>query len=1096
MSGCQCVGLRSAAQADTKKQPPPPSFSSLKLHNFHHQNHHHHQTQHHHRGDREFVVVFVVHSSPNTAAAKTSSTANSHHNYHHSSPFPSPPLTPSSSSSSSSSSSCCCCCPCPPRLLNEDVVGDHSTSDRVPPPFIVDGHSAICGDKSQATHALRSTVVPNACKTGDTKFEAPSAAVPSQSANADGALAVPSTAKRRQRHGTGQFSVPSSPSALPSLSSFTECRQRWRRPALSMPFMLTMWWTCLLLLFDLPTHVHCQTGTSAIEDFSLHPAPRQPRRVFTNQWAVRIEGGEPAQADAIASKYGFRNLGPVIPGGDYFLFESRVVRKRSLRKVRRHLHHPTIGREQNVLWLEQQVVKKRVKRDFRAVIHRRRRHRRESSSSSLSSTDASTEQQRQQQQSLSASPAATLASAASEGGASDSAVVVGGSGGGDNTSDAVAVLRPRARHHTTTLLQRQQQQQRQHQQHPFRPPVIQNSDDEYEGEGTVAGDGPDDFLNMNRISHNDQHRTQWARLRYGVPNDPYWKDLWYLHRRDEQPDEMDHNVKEAWYLGYTGKGIVVTILDDGLERTHPDIGPNYDPDASYDVNDRDEDPTPRYEYTDENRHGTRCAGEVASIFNNSLCIVGIAFNARIGGIRMLDGDVTDAVEATSLSHNSQHIDIYSASWGPDDDGRTVDGPATLTRSAFERGITEGRQGKGSIFIWASGNGGKDADSCNCDGYTNSIHTLSISSATERGAIPWYSEACSSTLATAYSSGSSGERMIVTTDLHHSCTKSHTGTSASAPLAAGIAALTLEANPNLGWRDLQHIVVRTAKPVNLRAGDWRLNGVGRNVSHSFGYGLLDAGAMVRLAKVWHNVPKQRKCRATYPNPYKTIPNGNRLHLQVYTDGCADRREQQVKYLEHVQAIVTLSAPRRGDIQIYLTSPRGTRSTLLAKRQRDTSRTGFKEWAFMTTHNWGESAYGTWSLEIDNDGNDDAELLKWELVLHGTDVYVGPTGFEPTAAVAERSVQQQRHNGHHQSNGDGTGGAGGHRRHHDGAAGGVPSSSSSLFGLDDGDDDSDGNNDGVSNIGDSNGTLAGSKIANHSLMTLALFALGTVILFLFN
>lgn len=55
---------------------------------------------------------------------------------------------------------------------------------------------------------------------------------------------------------------------------------------------------------------------------------------------------------------------------------------------------------------------------------------------------------------------------------------------------------------------------------------------------------------------------------------------------------------------------------------------------------------------------------------------------------MLDGDVTDAVEATSLGHNSDHIDIYSASWGPDDDGRTVDGPAKLTRKAFEKGIKE------------------------------------------------------------------------------------------------------------------------------------------------------------------------------------------------------------------------------------------------------------------------------------------------------------------------------------------------------------------------------------------------------------------------
>lgn len=119
------------------------------------------------------------------------------------------------------------------------------------------------------------------------------------------------------------------------------------------------------------------------------------------------------------------------------------------------------------------------------------------------------------------------------------------------------------------------------------------------------------------------------------------------------------------------------------------------------------------------------------------------------------------------------------------------------------------------------------DNCNCDGYTNSIWTLSISSATENGQVPWYSEACSSTLATTYSSGSNGEKQIVTTDLHHQCTNSHTGTSASAPLAAGICALALEANDKLTWRDMQHIVVRTAKPANLNATDWVTNGVGRN-----------------------------------------------------------------------------------------------------------------------------------------------------------------------------------------------------------------------------------------------------------------------------
>jgi furin len=53
---------------------------------------------------------------------------------------------------------------------------------------------------------------------------------------------------------------------------------------------------------------------------------------------------------------------------------------------------------------------------------------------------------------------------------------------------------------------------------------------------------------------------------------------------------------------------------------------------------------------------------------------------------MLDSDVTDAVEAHSLSYNAQHIDIYSASWGPDDDGKTVDGPGELATRAFIEGI--------------------------------------------------------------------------------------------------------------------------------------------------------------------------------------------------------------------------------------------------------------------------------------------------------------------------------------------------------------------------------------------------------------------------
>jgi len=75
---------------------------------------------------------------------------------------------------------------------------------------------------------------------------------------------------------------------------------------------------------------------------------------------------------------------------------------------------------------------------------------------------------------------------------------------------------------------------------------------------------------------------------------------------------------------------------------------------------------------------------------------------------------------------------------------------------------QGRGGLGSIFVWASGNGGRSRDSCACDGYTNSVYTLSISSATEHGTSPWYSEYCSSTLATTFSSGNYEMRKIVCT----------------------------------------------------------------------------------------------------------------------------------------------------------------------------------------------------------------------------------------------------------------------------------------------------------------------------------------------
>uniref|UniRef100_P29121-2 Isoform 2 of Proprotein convertase subtilisin/kexin type 4 n=1 Tax=Mus musculus TaxID=10090 RepID=P29121-2 len=454
-----------------------------------------------------------------------------------------------------------------------------------------------------------------------------------------------------------------------------------------------------------------------------------------------------------------------------------------------------------------------------------------------------------------------------------------------------------------------------------------------------------------------------------VPTDPWFSKQWYMNKEIQQ----DLNILKAWNQGLTGRGVVISILDDGIEKDHPDLWANYDPLASYDFNDYDPDPQPRYTPNDENRHGTRCAGEVSATANNGFCGAGVAFNARIGGVRMLDGAITDIVEAQSLSLQPQHIHIYSASWGPEDDGRTVDGPGLLT----------GRQGLGTLFIWASGNGGLHYDNCNCDGYTNSIHTLSVGSTTRQGRVPWYSEACASTFTTTFSSGVVTDPQIVTTDLHHQCTDKHTGTSASAPLAAGMIALALEANPLLTWRDLQHLVVRASRPAQLQAEDWRINGVGRQVSHHYGYGLLDAGLLVDLARVWLPTKPQKKCAIRVVHtPTPILP---RMLVPKNVTACSDgSRRRLIRSLEHVQVQLSLSYSRRGDLEIFLTSPMGTRSTLVAIRPLDISGQGYNNWIFMSTHYWDEDPQGLWTLGLENKGYyfNTGTLYYYTLLLYGT------------------------------------------------------------------------------------------------------------------
>ncbi len=121
-------------------------------------------------------------------------------------------------------------------------------------------------------------------------------------------------------------------------------------------------------------------------------------------------------------------------------------------------------------------------------------------------------------------------------------------------------------------------------------------------------------------------RTKRQVREEGMP-DPMFRNQWFLNHG--AVDGSDMNVMPVWERGITGRGVVVTILDDGIQTDHPDLAQNYDPMASSDINADDDDPTPQD--NGENKHGTRCAGEVAAVAFNEYCGVGVAYNASIGG---------------------------------------------------------------------------------------------------------------------------------------------------------------------------------------------------------------------------------------------------------------------------------------------------------------------------------------------------------------------------------------------------------------------------------------------------------------------------------
>jgi subtilisin-like proprotein convertase family protein len=485
-----------------------------------------------------------------------------------------------------------------------------------------------------------------------------------------------------------------------------------------------------------------------------------------------------------------------------------------------------------------------------------------------------------------------------------------------------------------------------------------------------------------------------ARLRAKklVPNDPLVASQWH-HRNTTQGGGalwIDANPATVWD-NYRGAGVVIGILDDGVQFTHPDLQPNYDTTLDYDFNGNDADPSPVDPGVDD--HGTACAGVAAARGNNALGGCGVAYEATLAGFRLIAQPATDQQEADAFAHRNDVIQIKNNSWGAPDDGTTLEGPGTLAAAALANGTANGRGGLGTIFVFAGGNGLDLGDNSNYDGYANSIHTIAVGAVNDDGFQSYYSERGANLVVCAPSSGGDHHGGMVTTDLtgengsNHSgvddlddrnYTREFGGTSSAAPLVSGVCALMLQANPKLGWRDVKEILMRSARQVHHTDPDWVVNGAGFHFNHKYGAGLVDAAAAVAMAKNWVNLGSMISAPPVQTTSIGSIPDNSTTGVsRTFFVSQTNLR------VEHVTLTLTAPHASRGDLDVTLTSPAGTVSKLAEQHFDDTD--GYQGWTFSSVRHWGESAYGSWTLVVrDLHPGETGSLGGCTLTVHGSAV----------------------------------------------------------------------------------------------------------------
>lgn len=516
-----------------------------------------------------------------------------------------------------------------------------------------------------------------------------------------------------------------------------------------------------------------------------------------------------------------------------------------------------------------------------------------------------------------------------------------------------------------------------------------------------------------------------------VPLDPLAAQEWYL---------SDANVLPVWN-DYSGKGVRIGQFEPGgqfatapeiFDTAHPDLAPNVD--QAWLQTQKSNNTLPGL----VSNHATMVAGVMVAA-KNGVGGVGVAYGATLGGYYLANS----GADLAGLGHMVS-FDIANNSWGFTNDfalSSFQDGSlntATALSMNAQYAAANGRGGLGTIIVAAGGNsratGGNAQGSLTNNnrfsvevGAINAqgdLSTLQIGSSpfSNPGASLWVSAPGSNVVSTSH---------LLETERGSTFGSDYTsmqGTSFAAPIVSGIVALMLEANPNLGYRDVQQILALSAHKINDPSTQWsdnaahNWNGGGMHTSNDYGFGEVDARAAVRLAEAWMT-------QSTAANEYVYSASSGALGKSVAAGGTLSSSIAMNAGLnvEHVEIDFDAQVGRLGDLTLKLISPDGTQSILLNRQGKvpdgmagasasdmGSAQSGSFKYTFMSTHDFGERSAGNWTLQV-NDAVSGlpVTLNSWSLRLYGskssaddtyfyTDEYVKSVVGQANRAVLDDAV----------------------------------------------------------------------------------------------